>query len=258
MRLLIVVAHPDDELTMAGTIARVVAEGARVTVVCATAGAGGGDCAQDPWALMERRQAELEASAVVLGIECVVHLETPRLGEPPLRRGSYAAVMEDQARHIAVLIDVWRPDVVVSFGPDGITGHQTHIDVGRVTSQAVQASGLSPAEYAVAFGPDQTEAVKTWLRAHPECLLGYQAALERNPALGPPVPAFNEVPRASLTCEIDVAPWWSQKLAAAACHVSQGGGGGVLDAFCAPRTEAFVHVRGPLAPVGSAFRGDHA
>ena len=37
---------------------------------------------------------------------------------------------------IAAILDEERPDVVVTFGPDGITGHPDHITIGRATTDA--------------------------------------------------------------------------------------------------------------------------
>ena len=45
------------------------------------------------------------------------------------------------------ILDEERPDVVVTFGPDGITGHPDHITIGAATTEAFLqlAGGRDPA-----------------------------------------------------------------------------------------------------------------
>ncbi len=49
------------------------------------------------------------------------------------------------ARRVASLIDELRPEIVCSFGPDGVTGHPDHQAVGRWTAMAVAAQDRPPA-----------------------------------------------------------------------------------------------------------------
>jgi LmbE family N-acetylglucosaminyl deacetylase len=251
-RVLVVIAHPDDEVTMGGTIARCAAEGAEVTLVCATAGAGGGsDSEDDPLRLTAIRTAELDAAARVLGVRSVVHLEEPDSDQPYLRRGNYHLAVQQHEQQIAALVHDVRPDAVLTFGPDGVTGHDTHVAVGAMTERALVTSGWRAPLFRVAFGAEQITAVQAWITAHPACLHSYQQAQLRNPALGAPVPEFVAVPDDTITTRVDVRPWMVVKQQAAACHASQGGGGGILDALCAPDNEAFVEVgSGPSVLTG--------
>lgn len=73
MNVTALVAHPDDELMCAGTLARFVAEGHRVRLVVgffSDFGPGG-----EKQGLGEERTAELELSAKVLGVDLVALLE---------------------------------------------------------------------------------------------------------------------------------------------------------------------------------------
>lgn len=135
-RLLGVWAHPDDECYLsAGLMSRVVASGGRVRIIVATCGELG---TSDPAiAGTERfarhRAAELEASLAVLGVA-----DTRFLG---LRDGACAAADERAAQAVIRReIANFRPDAVVTFGPDGITGHPDHRAVSRWATGAASTS----------------------------------------------------------------------------------------------------------------------
>lgn len=133
-RLVGVWAHPDDEAYLsAGLMGRVTDAGGSVTVVTATRGEKGTD---DP-ARYDRaefgafRERELRTSLARVGVDDVRFLGM-RDGECDL---------EDDERAVqaivAVLEDV-RPEVVVTFGPDGMTNHPDHRAVSRWTTEAVR------------------------------------------------------------------------------------------------------------------------
>lgn len=114
--------HPDDESYVAAGLAmRAVAAGARVVCVTATHADG-------------LRAAELAEALSVLGIT-----EHVALGYTD---GACASVdpAEGTAR-IADVIRAVRPDTVLTFGPDGYTGHPDHIAVSGWTSAAVAGTG---------------------------------------------------------------------------------------------------------------------
>jgi LmbE family N-acetylglucosaminyl deacetylase len=127
--LLGVWAHPDDEAyTSAGLMAEFRRRGDRVVVITATLGEHG-TSDPDMWppaALAERRHAELRTSLATLGVE-ELHVLGYEDGSCALGDGTEAI-----ARHIA---DV-EPDIVVTFGPDGMTGHPDHRAVSRWTTDA--------------------------------------------------------------------------------------------------------------------------
>jgi LmbE family N-acetylglucosaminyl deacetylase len=125
-------AHPDDEAYLAaGLVIRCRAAGGRVVCLHATRGERGTD---DPWQwpaerLGALREAELADALDVLGVE-----EHTLLGLPD---GGCAAV--DPSRPVTVvadLIEATAPDLVVTFGPDGITGHPDHVAVSRWVTAA--------------------------------------------------------------------------------------------------------------------------
>ncbi len=126
-------AHPDDEAYLSGGLmAAAVDAGSRVVCVTATRGELG---AADPDAwppirLAAVRETELSASLEVLGVT-----EHHQLGYPD---GSCTEVPVGQAvGRIARFIGQVRPDTVLTFGPDGMTGHADHRAVSTWATAAV-------------------------------------------------------------------------------------------------------------------------
>ena len=129
--LLGVWAHPDDETYLsAGLMLRLARSGARVVCLTATRGEQGGDGSESTATLAARRTGELAAALGHLGVHESIVLDFPDGGCDGLDAQGVAAVA-------AVMADV-RPDLVVTFGPDGITGHPDHVAVSRWTTQAWQ------------------------------------------------------------------------------------------------------------------------
>jgi LmbE family N-acetylglucosaminyl deacetylase len=133
-------AHPDDEAYLsAGLMTLARDHGSRVTVVTATLGERGTDD-PDTWPpalLGAHRHRELARSLAALGVT-----DHRWLG---YRDGRCADVDPDEgAGAIAAVIDEVRPDTIVTFGPDGMTGHPDHVAVSRWTTAAWGAAGQRP------------------------------------------------------------------------------------------------------------------
>jgi LmbE family N-acetylglucosaminyl deacetylase len=128
-------AHPDDEAYLsAGFSAAAVAAGDRVVVVTATRGEAG---VQGPSEAAVRAD-ELGASLAAIGVTDHRWLRAAH----PLRDGHLAEVPEPVgvAAVAAVVADV-RPDLVLTFGPDGMTGHPDHRAVSAWVTRAVAGTG---------------------------------------------------------------------------------------------------------------------
>jgi LmbE family N-acetylglucosaminyl deacetylase len=129
-------AHPDDEAFLsAGLMALARAAGNRVVCLSATAGGLGTD-RPDLWPpeeLAALRVREHRAALAALGVD-----EMVQLGYDD---GSCADVPADEAvtKLLAVIEEV-RPDTVLTFGPDGMTGHSDHRAVGAWATAAVVAA----------------------------------------------------------------------------------------------------------------------
>jgi LmbE family N-acetylglucosaminyl deacetylase len=135
--ILISFAHPDDETFLTGGVASKYADqGVRVVLSVATLGEAGkmGDppiCA--PEQLPEVRERELRAAVQILGI-ADVHL----LG---YRDRELASANPDTIRSQLVgLIRRCRPQVVITFDPNGTNLHPDHIAISRFTSDALAAA----------------------------------------------------------------------------------------------------------------------
>ena len=125
-------AHPDDEAYLsAGLMADLRRRGDRVVVVTATLGEHGtGDPeAWPPARLAARRRVELRDSLAALGVD-----EHHVLGyeDGTCDRQDDDAATALIGRHIAAT----EPDLIVTFGPDGVTGHPDHRAVGRWATDA--------------------------------------------------------------------------------------------------------------------------
>ncbi|MGZ4767035.1 MAG: PIG-L deacetylase family protein [Ilumatobacteraceae bacterium] len=138
--LLGVWAHPDDEAYLsAATMSRVLSSGGRVVLATATRGERGGT--DDPQLLAEIRERELRRAMSIIGVD-----DVRLLGYAD---GECADADFDQAAgSIAALIDDVSPDLIVTFGPDGITHHPDHITVSRWTTTAAAALGHDGLLYA--------------------------------------------------------------------------------------------------------------
>jgi LmbE family N-acetylglucosaminyl deacetylase len=131
-RLVGVWAHPDDEAYLsAGLMARVIDAGGSVTVITVTDGEHGtGDPELAGTSRFARsRRDELTASLAELGVDDVRFLGLPD-------GGCVGADDGDVVSTIAETIAALRPDAIVTFGPDGITGHPDHRAVSQWTTAA--------------------------------------------------------------------------------------------------------------------------
>ncbi|MEV0899699.1 PIG-L family deacetylase [Actinoplanes sp. NPDC049802] len=126
-------AHPDDEAYLSGGLMALARDaGARVVCVTATRGEHG-TADPDRWPpsrLAERRTIELTDCLHLLGVT-----EHHWLGYEDGRCAEASPTVA--IAELCDLIDLIRPDTVISFGPDGNTGHPDHQAVARWTAAAV-------------------------------------------------------------------------------------------------------------------------
>jgi LmbE family N-acetylglucosaminyl deacetylase len=134
-------AHPDDEVfCVGGTIARCAAAGAVTGIVSLTQGEAG----QIRHSGMATRRTlgpvrakELEQAATALGVDDVTCLD---LGDGHLS----GRPLDELAVVIRDVIEPFRPDVVVTFGPDGAFGHPDHVTSCHATLAAVRGMEERP------------------------------------------------------------------------------------------------------------------
>ncbi|HEU4698926.1 MAG TPA: PIG-L deacetylase family protein [Gemmatimonadales bacterium] len=202
--LLCVFAHPDDEsFFSAGTIRRAADAGVRVALCCATRGQRG-TTGHPPLATIEAlpavREAELREAARAAGVAELVVLdyEDQHLAEAP---------PEAIRATLVALVRRTRPQVVVTFDPNGGNLHPDHVAISRFTLDAVTA----------AADP----------RALPGCGAPHRA--DRVVWVGPVAP-WEETDRARLAARpgvdflVDTAAQVAAKAAALAAHRTQRAG----------------------------------
>ncbi|RBJ04061.1 N-acetyl-1-D-myo-inositol-2-amino-2-deoxy-alpha-D-glucopyranoside deacetylase [Micromonospora provocatoris] len=166
-RLLLVHAHPDDESIGTGaTMAHYAATGAHVTLVTCTLGEEGEIhvpalaqlCAAEADQLGGYRIGELAAACAALGVTDHRFLggagryrDSGMMGlttnEHP--RAFWQADLDVAAGYLVEVIREVRPQVLVTYDPDGFYGHPDHIQAHRVAMRAVElaaAEGIAPAK----------------------------------------------------------------------------------------------------------------
>ena len=150
-RFLGIWAHPDDEAYLsAALMARTVDEGGQVTLVTLTDGEAGFPD-DDPRPAEERarqRRRELTGAMAQIGVTDLRFIGLPD-GAVAERGGE---TLVDTLG--AIMRDV-RPDVIVTFGPDGITGHDDHVHNWSAVTRAWVDVGIGDLWYA--------EHTRTWL-----------------------------------------------------------------------------------------------
>lgn len=276
--LMVVHAHPDDESSQTGgTLARYAAEGWRTVLVTCTNGNEGdaengakpGESGHDPAAVAMRRSRELAQAATTLGVTDLIELGHRdsgfgNSGDSPAKAHTNEVRFTDLPfdavlLQIEALMWCYRPDVVVTYPPNGLSGHPDHIRVHDLTiaahSQVVsqvnypewtRAKALAgtastlPALYYIAVSKSELAAIRDRARL----------------ALGPETwlpPEELAVPDTTITTEIDVTPYWEEKLKALGSHSSQADARMLLEVFRAgtgtvPRIEQYTRTYPPLMP----------
>jgi LmbE family N-acetylglucosaminyl deacetylase len=161
--ILAVFAHPDDERVIGPLLSRLAREGRETHLVIATDGAKGvRDFARIPAGpeLAAARTKEALCAASRLGVR-KLHI----LGLPDGGLASFD-VLGRLRTGLAAIIDSVQPAAIITFGPEGGTGHPDHRLVGNVTTQIVQ----SDARYGnidLLYASLPTERLRTAPRANP-------------------------------------------------------------------------------------------
>ncbi len=219
LRMLCILAHPDDEsLGLGGIIARYASEGLETYLVTATRGERGwfGRPDDNPGltALGQIRERELRDAAAVLGIREVNLLDYV---DGEVENADQGELVRQLVAHIRRL----RPDVVVTFDQNGIYGHPDHIAVTRAATSAVVAaadstycegSGLAPHAVSKLYYFAWTQEVAdAYEQAFGELRMLIDGA-ERRPVTWP---------HWSVSAWVDTSAHWKRVWEAIRCHRSQ-------------------------------------
>ncbi|MFJ4710823.1 N-acetyl-1-D-myo-inositol-2-amino-2-deoxy-alpha-D-glucopyranoside deacetylase [Streptomyces sp. NPDC088785] len=238
-RLLLVHAHPDDEsINNGATMAAYAADGVHVTLVTCTLGEEGevipdelAHLAPDRENLLgPHRIGELAAAMKELGVTDHRFLGGPgrfrdsgMMGaEQNARPGSFwSADLDEAAAHLVAVVREIRPQVLVTYDPDGGYGHPDHIQAHRVAQRAADLAA-EPA-FRRDLGEPHTIAKIYWNRV-PRTVVEKRFR-DLDPAPFDAVAAVDDVPGvvddARVTAEIDGRPHRDRKAAAMRAHATQ-------------------------------------
>lgn len=210
LRLMCVLAHPDDEsLGTGGTLARYAAEGVETSLITATRGErgrfGGAGEQPGPDVVGRTREAELRAAAGILGIRDLTVLGYP---DGTLAAVDPMAAQETIASHLCRV----KPHVVITFGPDGAYGHPDHIAVSQLTTAAVVRAATMGHQVSKLYYMAWSAA--TW-GAYQEALKTLSVTVDGIERRIVPAPDW------AITTRIDASDVWPTVWNAVQCHRTQ-------------------------------------
>ena len=200
LALMAVIAHPGDELAVAGTLARYARAGVHVALVCATPGAAG--------RLGAEREHDLRCACLRLGIGELHNLgfaASTGAGQAAPPQALVRAPACEVVRRLVHLMRAIRPQVVLTFEPNGIDGQADHVAIGGLASQAFGAAG-DLQQFPRDGGPEPHAPARLYRFGLPEGLL-------RLAGLGGRATPDDEV-----RTRLDVAQFVDAKLDAARCY----------------------------------------
>lgn len=217
LALMAIFAHPDDEaFGTGGTLTKYVHEGVDVHLVMATLGEVGqvaNPAMEVTQPLSVLREQELRCACQAYGLTNL-HLLGYVDGQTTI------APQREAVYKIVKLIRQIKPQVLISFGPEGIYGHYDHLAVHRWATAAVQLA--AEADRWSEAGPPH-DVAKFYHRAMPEEQV---TQMEKNfgrkavPMDGVPFP-FLGYPMEKITTVIDIRDYLEAKIKGVRCHASQ-------------------------------------
>ena len=214
-------AHPDDEsIATGGSIARAAAEGHRVVLVMGTDGRHGETPADlgEGESLQDRRKAETERSAEVLGVKKVYWLgyhDSGMTGWPQNNEANsfIGADVETAAQELAKILHDEQADVFTCYDWHGGYGHPDHIQVHRVGHRA--------ADIAITNGQKIRVLESTMNRTRIAQMLEQLGGGDFDPEApaddGNPFGTLQE----EITMAVDVSEFVQVKRSSIMCHASQ-------------------------------------
>ena len=183
-KVLAIFPHPDDEVTVAGTVMGLKADGHEVTLVCLTRGEKG-NAAQIPSEeeLAHLRTAEMQRSAEILGVDQLIQLDYADGGINALGMDSLKSV-------VYALIQKNKPDVLLSYDSKvGLYGHSDHMLTGKAVEEVFLGfRGTTD------FAPKQLFQVtlsKKQIEVALKLSAGFQKNYPKDPEKGLPTPDFS-------------------------------------------------------------------
>ncbi len=228
LTLMAVHAHPDDEASSTGgVLAKYADEGVRTVVVTCTNGEFGdspggvkpGQDGHDEQAVAEIRLAELRESCKHLAVTDLELLGYHDSGMPDWeyknRPDAFCNVPESEvAGRIGALIERYRPQVVISYDPEGAYQHPDHVHAARCASAAAEVTGIPAKFYQTAMRRSDWRELWDALREQ-----GVEVPDVRE--IDPNMLRQMEERERQITTNIDISPVLDRKRAALLAHASQ-------------------------------------
>jgi LmbE family N-acetylglucosaminyl deacetylase len=199
--LLAVFAHPDDEtFRPGGTLALLARQGVKVHLITLTHGEGG-SCGEPPLCTPDElpsvRKLELHNACEALGVQ-----------PPHLLDYSDGYLMEADTERVIyevlTVVQQIQPQVLLSFGLDGLSGHPDHITAGQWTTEVFNRVEDIAALYTIAV----PQSLANRLGMH----------------------QLHAVTDESIALSVDISAVWETKLAAMHCHATQWSSSPMLNA----------------------------
>jgi LmbE family N-acetylglucosaminyl deacetylase len=151
-------AHPDDDIYVSsGLMVAGVNAGERVVDVTATRGEGG-SMDEERWppaSMGEVRTKELLRSLDILGVK------EHRFLDGPVDTDMQTGLDESGAAQVRDIMADVQPHTVLTFGPDGMTGHEGHKSVCRWATDAFH--DVAPAGARLLYATQTPEFAAEWL-----------------------------------------------------------------------------------------------
>jgi LmbE family N-acetylglucosaminyl deacetylase len=219
-------AHPDDEASGGGILARYSDEGVRTILVTCTNGEYGdapggikpGQEGHDPEKVAQLRLAELRESVRILGVSDVETLGYRDSGMPDWeyrnRPDAFSNIpIEVVADRIGVLLTKYRPDVLVTYDDQGAYQHPDHVHASLSAQAAAAATGIPAKVYLSTMRGSSWRKIWDALRAAGEQVPDWEVDEERARRA---VEAEKRI-----TTTIDIRPVLGRKRDALFAHGSQ-------------------------------------
>ena len=140
--LLAIFPHPDDESAVAEVLMNHVKLGYKVKLIIATDGKEGTRVTKIPAgdSLGALRKEETRCACKIMGIADPVFLGIERL-DTKIGVGKYFKEHKRLLDTLKVLIPAIKPDIIITFGPDGDTHHSEHIVTGATVTELLLQEG---------------------------------------------------------------------------------------------------------------------
>ncbi len=227
--------HPDDEQGVSGLMHKYANAGVDVTLVCATRGEAGEIAPgvnATPQNLGQVREEELRCAAEKIGLTNLYFLDyrdSGMIGTPPNEdsRCLWQANLLEVTEKLVRLVRRHKPQVLLTFDPNGGYGHPDHIKIHQAAMMAYFVAGdarIFPAQIAQE-GLRAWTPLKLYWGAFSRSTFQRYAELAEKAGVEISVPMREFIKRGTpdeaITTRIDVADFVDLKLHALSCHASQ-------------------------------------